>query len=310
MPSQRQRITLAITTGDTDGIGLEVTLKALNKLGPRPAVSFIVFRERMAPQHLQSLDAAVSKRFTKDHLQVFDMAVNPAAWVELAAKKCLQNTWGGLITGPLSKETIQSFGFSDVGHTDILKRVSGQSELHMGFLGDYFNVVLATGHLSIRDLPARISVPALRSALRSTQVLCSFLPASLARRPIGLVALNPHAGENGILGAEEQTVYKKFLALPTTRRARCVGPLVPDTAFFKKNWRQFSAFICSYHDQGLIPFKMIHGHKSGVHVTLGLPFIRVSVDHGTAKDIYKKNIADPSSMIRAIQLAEKLALRR
>lgn len=310
MVAARKPITLAITTGDTDGVGLEVTLKALNAIGPKANLRFVVFRDHKTPTHLKSLETRVSKKFSGAPVLVFDSATNPAKWVEIAAKKCLKNEWAGLVTGPLSKETIRQSGRSDIGHTDILKRISGVRTLHMGFIGDHFNVVLATGHIPIGSVSHNLTVSALNSALNSAKILRSYLSPTKARKPFGLVGLNPHAGENGLLGSEELTVFKKFLSQPFVKKDRCLGPLVPDAAFLKKNWGNFSVFICSYHDQGLIPFKMIHGHRAGVHVTLNLPFTRVSVDHGTAKDIYKKSIADPGSMIRAIKLAEKLALRR
>ena len=114
------------------------------------------------------------------------------------------------------------------------------------------------------------------------------------------MGLNPHAGEKGIIGNCEADLFRK---LPSAFS----GPLVPDAAFLKKNWKTYSLYLCLYHDQGLIPFKLVHGQDSGVHITLGLPFLRTSVDHGTAEDIFNKNVANHASMLEAIQLNLQLA---
>ena len=114
-------------------------------------------------------------------------------------------------------------------------------------------------------------------------------------KKIAVLGLNPHAGEGGLIGNLEKTLFAR---LPKG----VVGPLVPDAAFLKKNWPLYSIFVCLYHDQGLIPFKMQHGQDSGAHLTLGLAFVRTSVDHGTAVDIFNKNVANPNSMLEAIKL--------
>ncbi|MES2962733.1 MAG: 4-hydroxythreonine-4-phosphate dehydrogenase PdxA, partial [Bdellovibrionota bacterium] len=119
--------------------------------------------------------------------------------------------------------------------------------------------------------------------------------------------LNPHAGEEGLIGESELDVHAKALAFAAEKKIAVEGPLVPDAAFFEKNWKRYSVFVANYHDQGLIPFKMIHGQESGIHVTMGLPFVRTSVDHGTAKDIFGKDKADPRSMYQALEWAIRLS---
>jgi 4-hydroxythreonine-4-phosphate dehydrogenase len=125
--------------------------------------------------------------------------------------------------------------------------------------------------------------------------------------PIGLLGLNPHAGDSGLIGQEEQTVISKAMKQLFELGIPVVGPLVPDAAFQKENWGKYSTFVACYHDQGLIPFKSIHGFDSGVHLTLGLSLKRTSVDHGTAKDIFGKNKANPGSMVSALRWAIKWA---
>ena len=126
---------------------------------------------------------------------------------------------------------------------------------------------------------------------------------------MALVGLNPHAGEKGLIGKFESENLKPVLT-QIKKKHSVEGPLVPDAAFFDDNWKKYSTYVCLYHDQGLIPFKMVHGQDSGVHLTLGLPFIRTSVDHGTAKNIFGKNKANPNSMIEAVDWAIKLAKRK
>ncbi len=162
----------------------------------------------------------------------------------------------------------------------------------MGFVGKEFNVLLATDHISLSSVESQLLNGEFKKALRSADLFRKMLKD---KRKIGVLGLNPHAGEKGIIGNCESRLFKK---LPP----QFEGPLVPDAAFLKKNWKRYSVFQCLYHDQGLIPFKMQHGQDSGVHVTIGLPFIRTSVDHGTAEDIFNKNIANCSSMLEAIEL--------
>jgi len=136
----------------------------------------------------------------------------------------------------------------------------------------------------------------LEIALNQALKLRKILKKPLQKLPVALVGLNPHAGESGLLGSEEISTFQPLLK----KLKEVVGPLPPDTAFLKQNWNKFSVFVCPYHDQGLIPFKMIHGTQ-GFHLTFGLTFVRTSVDHGTAFDIYGKNKADGSSMLDAIK---------
>lgn len=305
MPKNLQK-KIAITTGDLDGVGLEVTLKALAKVRKNSTIHYFIYLGTKTPKHLQALERKVINRH-KNCLHLIRNSRSPAQWVEEAAKKCFSGEFQSLVTGPLSKETIINSGLSDIGHTDILKRITGSKNLHMGFVGEHFNVILATGHIALKNVSQHLTASALASAYASAKMLTAYLSPALAKKPMCLVGLNPHAGENGLLGDEELKTYSTFknASVQPTRSESIVGPLAPDTAFVKSNWSKFSVYICAYHDQGLIPFKMIHGFKSGVHITLGLPFLRTSVDHGTAKDIFGKNQADPGSMYHAILLATK-----
>ncbi len=305
---------ILITTGDVDGIGLEVTLKALSKIGPQKNIQFIFYKSDKVKTRLSKY---VRNIFTFTSLNTLQEAISindknlieissldsPARWVEAATHACLAKNTHALVTGPLSKETIKQAGLKDIGHTGIFKRITKIKDLYMGFFGSEFNVVLVTDHIPFQSISTNLNALKIFTFIELT--LKSI--GSLNNKKIAVLGLNPHSGENGIIGHEETQIFSDLKKLALKKNLAFDGPLVPDAAFLKKNWSKYSAYIALYHDQGLIPFKMIHGQYSGVHVTLVLPFIRTSVDHGTAKDIFGKNKANPNSMIDAVKLAIKLA---
>lgn len=313
------KLKIALTTGDLDGIGFEVTAKALHKLGPQKNIQFILWRSDSAVQkkYLQLLDKKWN-RIVVDSLEealkidgpfLIDIASDdsPASWVEQSAKACLKKNLSALATAPLSKTSIKEAGFKDLGHTDILKRLSKVKHVNMGFAGDKFNVVLATGHLPVKNISKHLSFNVVAEALLNANKLRMSLPKAQQKLPIGILGLNPHAGEKGLIGQEELLIFPHLLDFAKENNIPIEGPLVPDAAFFPANWKKYSVYLTMYHDQGLIPFKMIHGQDSGVHISLGIPMIRTSVDHGTAKDIFGTNKANPASMIDAIRWAINLA---
>jgi 4-hydroxythreonine-4-phosphate dehydrogenase len=309
---------IAITTGDMNGIGFEVAAKALAKLGAQKNVQFFLWRsEESEKKYLKILDQKF-ERITVESLEeglkiegpyLVDICsdLSPAHWVEISAKACVKGKLHAIATGPLSKTSIQDSGFKDLGHTDILKRISKTKTVNMGFVGDKFNVVLTTGHIPISDVPKKLSFKTIAEALVNANTLRKSLPGLQKNKPIGVLGLNPHAGEKGLIGTEELSFFKNLQAFAQENGIPIEGPLVPDAAFFPQNWKKYSVYLALYHDQGLIPFKMIHGQDSGVHISLGIPFVRTSVDHGTAFDIFGKNKANPASMKEAIEWAIKLA---
>lgn len=314
---------LAVTTGDADGIGLEVSCKSLFTIGPQKNVRFIIYRslncEKKQKKYLSLLDKKFDRVIISDPVSLLDFIKNSSAdlkkrpsllvdyatedsapaWVEHAAQLCTMRTFHGLTTAPLSKKLINDSGLSDMGHTEILKRITKSQDVYQAFIGKYFNVLLATSHIPLSRVADKIRQPdTLLRALTAANQLRLSLPKNQAKRPLALLGINPHAGEYGLLGNEESSLFAPFC-----KQQKIIGPLSPDAAFLKKNWSKYSVYIACYHDQGLIPFKTIHGQDSGVHVSIGLPFIRTSVDHGTAKDIFNKDIANAASMTEAIEFA-------
>lgn len=323
--------TILITSGDPSGIGLEVIGKALNKLGPQKGYQFILFSptqktiasyskisKKKFSEELQRTHQFIDEKFKRVVVENFEETVsikkdshtlieiqsklNPPQFVEIAAQVCLKNKEHGLVTAPLSKILIKNVGFKDIGHTDILKRVTKTKNVFMTFLGKHFNVSLLTGHIPISKVSHSIKKSELISLI---QLLTCLNKITSNKKPIALLGLNPHGGEDGLIGTEESDQL-----IPLLKKLKItypvVGPLVPDAAFFKENWTKYSIFLSLYHDQGLIPFKLVHGQNSGAQLSLGLPFVRTSVDHGTAEDIFGKNKANPNSMIDAIKWCMKL----
>lgn len=309
---------IVITTGDHDGIGLEVAAKALQSIKPTKSVQYILWRSPRADTKLLKL---IDKRWSRvtvgdlesalriDRFNLVDIASSksPAHWVEESARASMEGKISAMATGPLSKVSIKKSGLHDLGHTEILKRVSGAKNVQMAFIGRKFNVVLATDHLALSMVSKSLTAEKIIGAIDNTKILSLLLPKKFRSKPIGILGLNPHAGEDGLIGNEEGFWTEEIRKYGKKQKIPLEVPLVPDAAFLKPNWDKYSVFISLYHDQGLIPFKMIHGQDSGVHLTLGIPFIRTSVDHGTAKNIAGKNIANPNSMLDAIRWALKLS---
>jgi 4-hydroxythreonine-4-phosphate dehydrogenase len=308
---------IAITTGDPDGIGLEVTARALRELGPQSNVQFILWRsEKAEPRYLdwiqekfnfvRSLDSENIWRQSWAANEIIDVCSGAPAheWVLHSALACQATLCDGLVTGPLSKVGMYSARRPFLGHTELLAHLTKRKNLFMSFWGHRFAVILVTGHIPIRQVPFALTPKLMTAALTQAVNFRGLLSPERASKPIAVVGLNPHAGEAGLIGTEETKWLNKLLNAWASRGVE--GPLVPDAAFLPKMQDKYSVFVCPYHDQGLIPFKMAHGFNSGVHVTLGLPFVRTSVDHGTAKEIYGLDEAEYGSMKDAIAMAVSL----
>ncbi len=309
---------ILITTGDPDGIGFEVTVKALVRIGAQKNIQFYVFcaphisdpllrslkRRFKVETFLSWAEASSQKKLDSKKLMLISSRVSPALWVETAATACLTKTADVLVTAPLSKECIRQAGFSEIGHTGILTRVCQSKDAFMGFLGDHFNVVLATGHIPVSAVAKTLNPNLLENCFhQAVSLFASSRGSKKAKRPMAILGLNPHAGDLGIIGHEEVEWLNEFVQTKKTEGHLIEGPLPADSAFQKENWARYSGYMALYHDQGLIPFKTVHGHKSGIHVTLGLPLKRVSVDHGTAKNLFGKNKASANSMIESVRWA-------
>ena len=289
------RIRVGITMGDPAGIGPEIARKAASDPRVTAVCEPVLYgsscdgQERFAPGVLSA--AAGHAAF-----QAIDRAVTDA----------LAGRIDALATGPIHKEGLALAGFEWRGHTELLAHLTGAGEVAMMFHSAPLRVVLATIHVPLSAVPRLLT----RARVEKTLALAaSELPWFGVPRPrLALAGLNPHAGEGGLIGTEDRDVLAPAVAAARQRGIDVSGPLPADTVFRQAVDGRFDAVIACYHDQGLIPVKLVAFGKA-VNVTLGLPIIRTSVDHGTAFDIAGHGVADPSSLIEAVRLAAWLAAR-
>jgi 4-hydroxythreonine-4-phosphate dehydrogenase len=226
------------------------------------------------------------------------------AYVKKAVEAALAGEADAVVTAPISKEMMNAAGHRYAGHTELLADLTNTKEYGMLFVGGGLRVVLATIHVALKDVPKQITTDAVYRTLRlAHKAMRSF---GIGKPRIGVAALNPHAGEGRLFGSEEWDTI-----LPAVIKARSEGidasdPVPADTLFYKARNNHYDIVVAMYHDQGLAPLKML-AFGNAVNVTIGLPIIRTSVDHGTAFDIAGKGCADPSSLLEAVKLAVALA---
>jgi 4-hydroxythreonine-4-phosphate dehydrogenase len=214
----------------------------------------------------------------------------------------------GIVTGPISKNSLQLGGYPFTGHTELLSRHFGAPDCQMMMVYRAFRVVPLTRHLPVHDVSGALSVKKIVTALRvvNESLVREF---GVPKPRLAVSGLNPHAGDGGVLGSEEIGIIAPALRRARRLGLRVTGPVPADALFQDAKSGTFDVFITMYHDQGLIPFKMI-SKRRGVNVTVGLPVVRTSVDHGVAYDIAGKGIASTESLKEAYRLAETLVRRR
>jgi 4-hydroxythreonine-4-phosphate dehydrogenase len=224
-----------------------------------------------------------------------------------AAEGCLRGDFDGLVTGPVHKAAINEGGIAYTGTTELLAQQAG-CDVVMMLANDIVRVALVTTHLPLRAVADAITAHAIERALRTTHAALH-RDFGIADPVLAVLGLNPHAGEAGHLGAEEIEIIEPVLAALRTEGMQLVGPLPADTAFLPGKLRGFDAVVAMYHDQGL-PVLKYSGFEQAVNLTLGLPYPRVAVDHGTALDIAGRGLADPSSLIAAAETCARIATQR
>jgi 4-hydroxythreonine-4-phosphate dehydrogenase len=282
---------VAITVGDPAGIGPEVAQKAADDPRVRAVCEPVIYA------------AAEGSRFEPG---VLSAEAGRAAYEAICAavKDAMDGRVSAVATAPVNKLGFSRAGLQWKGHTDLLAHLTGSPRVAMMFWSEPLKVVLATVHVPLADVPGLIT-PALLGEI--IDLTARELPRfGIARPRIALAGLNPHAGEEGLLGMEEMRVLRPAVEEARSRGIAIDGPFPGDTIFGRATRGEFDVVIACYHDQGLIPVKLLAFGRA-VNVTLGLPIVRTSVDHGTAFDIAGKGIADPSSMIEAVLLAVRLS---
>jgi len=320
---------IAVTMGDPGGIGPEVLVRALTDQGLRGCLPVVIgdfrviqdavekFRcplrievidraeeARPAPETLWLLEAGTLLTYAKNRPEA-ENGVACVRYIRKAVALAMDGAVDAVVTAPISKEALRLAGLHWPGHTEMLAELTATRRYAMMLVGEPLRVVLVTIHTALKNVPGLITKERVLETSRLAAKACTMLGIENPR--IAVAGLNPHAGESGIFGNEETEEI-----IPAIREAReqgipVEGPWPPDTVFFKAYHGVVDMVVCMYHDQGLIPLKMI-AFDRGVNVTVGLPIIRTSPDHGTAYDIAWKGVGNPSSMIEAIKMAIRLRL--
>jgi len=325
---------IAITMGDPRGVGPEVIAKALASESLHPICSPLVLGDpNILEQTVRSLDLAmkvaeIQKGLPLD-LPPGVLAVLPLSWlspgpspvdipgedssrasfayVEKAGRMVLAGQVEAIVTAPVSKEAISRLGIPFRGHTEYFAELSGTRDFVMMLAGERLRVALVTTHLPLNQVSGSLSEEKIFSVIEITgRGLKDFWGFRAPR--IAVAAFNPHAGEGGLFGKEEE-IISRAVDRARERNWDVSGPWPADSLFQRAAQGKYDAVVCMYHDQGLIPLKLLY-FDTAVNVTLGLPFIRTSVDHGVAYDIAGRGTASPRSMEEAIKLAARMAVRK
>jgi 4-hydroxythreonine-4-phosphate dehydrogenase len=288
---------IAITVGDPSGIGPEIAKKAAAHPTVRAECDPLIY----GPSDDEALAAFPCG--------VVDGTSGRAAYdaIVAATTDALARRVDAIATAPVNKAAFAAAGLSWLGHTDLLKHLCRVPAVAMMFWSEPLRVVLATVHVPLADVPRALSTNGLLETIRLAA--WSLPDFGIARPRLAVAGLNPHAGEGGLLGREDREVLAPAVALARSEGVDVSGPFPADTLFVRAVRGEFDLVIAAYHDQGLVPVKLLaFGHA--VNVTLGLPIIRTSVDHGTAFDIARKGVADEGSLVEAIRLAARLVRNR
>ena len=320
---------LIITMGDPTGVGPEIIVKALasgalDQVG-RPLVvagDLAVLRRAAGVLGLPCEAGPAQLKFGGRSMRVEELSRLPAdrlawgspdgacaeamlAYIEWACARCLAGEAAGMVTAPINKEALRAAGCRYPGHTELLAERCRVSREVMMLAGERLRVCLVTTHLAYRDVP---------EVLATDEILATIMVADrdlkryfgLATPRLAVLALNPHAGEAGLFGDEETRLIAPAIARAREQGVEASGPHSADALFHFAARGDYDAVVCMYHDQGLIPLKLLH-FEDGVNVTLGLPIVRTSVDHGTAYDLAGSGKASAASLVAAVKMAELMA---
>jgi 4-hydroxythreonine-4-phosphate dehydrogenase len=324
---------IAVTMGDPCGVGAEVIVKALCSPEISLCCNTVVIGDRAAmeraiavcglPLQLQVVTRAEQARrvpagrialLETSSLYSGDMkygeptgASGKAAYGYIceAARLCLDGTFAAMVTAPISKEALNRAGYSYPGHTELLAELCGTDEYVMMLAGDRLRVSLVTIHTALDGVSDKVTFEQVLKTIRITEAGLRRITGSQRPR-IAVAALNPHCGEGGMFGDQDQRVVAPAVEAAVAAGINAVGPLSADTLFFFAQQGIYDGVVAMYHDQGLIPLKMLH-FDDAVNITLGLPIIRTSVDHGTAYNLAGTGQASENSMLAAIRMAASMA---
>lgn len=327
------KIKIGISIGDVNGIGLEVILKTLAESKILDYCTPIVYgHTKVASYHRKALglsdfnfnvitEAALANPKKANMINCWeeDVKIDLGAAnetggkyalisLEKATEDLIKGEIDALVTAPINKHNIQSENFKFPGHTEYLMERSGSNDVLMLLISEDIKVGVVTGHIPIADVPKSITIEKIvkKLVLMNESLKKDFW---IEKPKIAVLGLNPHAGDNGLLGSEEADIIIPAIQQAFDKGVICFGPYPADGFFGKGSYKQFDAVLAMYHDQGLIPFKTI-AFGTGVNYSAGMKIVRTSPDHGTGYDIAGKNLADPSSFIEALFAATHILRNR
>jgi len=307
---------IGITMGDPAGIGPEIIVKALKDTSVTSMSHPVVLGDRgILEREAKRLNLPCAFEIIEiSHLNLSEIRYGkPVIAGGKAMAECIREAVAmaksgkidAIVTAPINKMVLHDAGYNYPGHTEMLAELTGTKDVVMMLAGETLRVVLVTIHCAYTDVPKLLTVEKILKTITIThESLKKVLSGKNPR--LAVAGLNPHAGEGGLFGDEEKNLIAPAVEQACRLGIDAVGPAPPDTLFYYAARGRYDAVVCMYHDQGLIPLKLLH-FDTGVNVTLGLPIIRTSVDHGTAYDIAGKGIASPASMVSAIKMAVQMA---
>jgi len=326
---------LGLTMGDPAGIGPELCLRAISDPGVLECCVPVLFGDANAINQLVAADSkpncpalslaewekvgSARSPIIVDCAALNGNTIKPGeisavcgragyVFIEHAIRAAMSGRIDGVATAPIHKEALRLAGVSHPGHTEIFTDLTGAKRSCMMLYSEALTVSMATTHIGYHEVPGKLSVARVLDVIELTAETMRWLRGRKPR--LGVCGLNPHAGEHGLFGRREEEQFVQPAIIEARERGMEIdGPLPPDAAFTPNVRKKFDAIVTLYHDQGHIPFKML-AFETGVNVTLGLPIVRTSVDHGTAFDIAWQGKADPQSLFSAIRVAAQLAAGR
>ncbi len=331
--SKKNKPVIGITIGDVNGIGPEVVIKSLEDTRILKHFTPIIYasgkvisfyrkqlnKENFSYQQIADTGKIIHKKVNVLNVWNEAIEINPGQandvggkYARLSLQKAVEdlkeNKLDAIATAPLSKDLIQSDDFKFPGHTEYLTQQAGESDSLMFLIHESVRVGVVTGHVALNEVSKQINrekiIAKLNKMIKSLQK-----DFGIKKPRIAVLGLNPHAGENGLLGKEEEEIISPAIAKVKSGHHIVFGPFSADGFFGMKTYKQFDGVLAMYHDQGLIPFKTL-AFEEGVNYTAGLPFVRTSPDHGTAFSIAGKNEADESSFRNALYLANDIVRNR
>lgn len=330
-----KRPIIAVTMGDPAGIGPEIIIKALSMaeinrlcrpvvIGDAAVMKNAMKVAKVSPLVLNEIkriengnfQAGIVNILNMDNVEISKLKLGKISaeagraaikYVERATDLALEGKVHAIATAPINKEAVHKAGYKFDGHTELLAKRSGATNYAMMFLSDSIRVALVTTHIPLSQVPKELDK---KKIVNLIKLVDKELHKLLGKSPkIGVAGLNPHAGEGGIFGAEDEKIIRPAVDEAKKQGIDVKGPISADAIFYLANIGMFDIVVAMYHDQGLIPLKLLSFNRS-VNTTIGLPIIRTSVDHGTGFDIAGKGWANPGSMVQAIKVAAMMSMKK